>query len=292
MAIAFSMLASGSSGNSIWVRGGGVEILVDCGLSARAISRRIADAGGDLRDVEAVVCTHAHTDHVAGAAVLARRHDLDIYATRATLERIPNRPPEERMRELPVSGTTRIGGLSIHSLPTQHDAPDSVALVISDGDTHLGIATDLGVPTAELVKALARVDGLVLEANHDVDMLANGDYPAFLKRRISSRVGHLSNDQTAALLRQVMHPGLQHLTLAHLSEHNNAPDVARQAAESVLVEGNLTIDVARQHLVSAPVELVANVATNSGQSTLEVCTPQVAGDAKATAQMRLSYWKP
>ena len=288
MAIAFSMLASGSSGNSIWVRGGGVEILVDCGLSALAISRRLADAGGDLRDVEAVVCTHAHIDHVAGAAVLARRYDVDIHATRATLQRIPGRPPEERMRELPVSGTSRIGGLAIHSLPTQHDAPDSVALVISDGDTHLGIATDLGAPTAALVKALARVDGLVLESNHDVDMLASGPYPARLKRRILSRVGHLSNDQTAALLRQVIHPGLQHLTLAHLSEQNNAAEIARDGAESV-VDGGVAVAVARQHLVSAPVELVANA---GGQETREGCTPEVANGARESAQLRLSYWNP
>ncbi len=301
MSIAYSILASGSSGNSVWVRGGGVEILVDCGLAARNLGRRLGEVGGDLRDVEAVVCTHAHIDHVAGAAVLARRHGLAVHATPATLSRIPGDPPRSSLRPLPLTGTVTIGGLSVHTLATLHDAPESVALVISDGQTRLGIATDLGQPTAALVRALSRVDGLVLEANHDLEMLVTGPYPEQLKRRIRSRVGHLSNQQSAELIGRLLHPGLQHLTLAHLSEQNNLPDKARRAVEPALGGSRVTLAVAEQHRPLAPVALGPGPEPlfdedpgpeGSRARSRNRCTSEVAAAPAGNRQLSLSYWKP
>jgi len=257
VALAYCVLASGSGGNCVWVRGGGVELLVDCGLSARAIGRRLADVGGDLADVSAVVCTHAHTDHVAGAAVLARRRGVDIYATRPTLRRIPGAPPPERLRPIPSSGAVAIGGLTVLTCPTSHDVPGSIALSITDGHITVAIATDLGTPTRGIDRLLREADGVVLETNHDPDLLRDGPYPPMLKRRIRSDAGHLSNAQSAALLADALQPRLRHLTLAHLSETNNTPAHAARAIEPVLARAGCApaLAIADQHVPGEPVLL-------------------------------------
>ena len=236
MAIAYCALGSGSTGNAFWVRGGGVEILVDCGLSLRSLSRRMDAAGLDLSGVEAVVLTHGHSDHVGGVAALARRHGVRVLGTEETLRRIPGEPPAESLRALPVSGRVSLGGLSIATTPTLHDAPGSVALRFEDDETRLGYATDLGFATRSVARHLAGCDGVVIEFNHDEEMLLFGPYDEKLKRRIYSEVGHLSNRQGAQLLDAVVSssPGLQHVTLAHLSQENNTPALARRAAEAVL----------------------------------------------------------
>jgi len=174
MAISYCVLASGSRGNSMWLCGGGVEILVDCGLSARQLEQRLAAIGRSAKELRAVVCSHAHTDHVYGAAVLARRYDLDIFATASTLRRIPGVPPAERLHRLPPSGTIHIDDLEVRTVPTPHDAAGSVALRFADRDTRVGVVTDLGKPTAAIARLMAGLDGLILECNHDVDMLRDG----------------------------------------------------------------------------------------------------------------------
>ncbi|MBI5546975.1 MAG: MBL fold metallo-hydrolase [Deltaproteobacteria bacterium] len=257
MALTYCVLASGSSGNCLWVRGGGVQVLVDCGLSARMTGRRLEERGGRLEDVSAVVCTHGHSDHVMGARVLAKRHGLDIYATHGTASAIPG-IPNERSRLLPCDGEVRLGGLTIRSVPTSHDAPQAVALRIDDGESSLGVVTDLGVATATVVEAFAGLDGLLVETNHDVRMLQEGPYPEPLKRRIRGRWGHLSNEQGAELLAALLHDGLQHVTIGHISEHNNTPDLARAAIEKLLAARGgqpPKLAVAVQHRVGEPVTL-------------------------------------
>lgn len=257
MALEYCILASGSSGNCLWLRGGGVEILVDCGLSARGIAERMAEVGGDLREVQAVVCTHGHVDHVAGAAVLARRFGIEIYATEGTLRQVRGEPPPERIRPVGVRERFRIGGLEIRLAPTPHDAVGSCSVVVADGDTSLGICTDLGRPTETIRRHLEGVDGLVLEMNHDRRMLLEGPYPEVLKRRIDSDLGHLSNEQSARLLETLVHPGLQHLSLAHLSEQNNLPQLAADVAGEVLSRTGMSprLAVAQQHRPGEPVRL-------------------------------------
>jgi phosphoribosyl 1,2-cyclic phosphodiesterase len=257
MAIAYCVLSSGSAGNALWVRGGGVEVLVDCGLSARNVGWRLEQVGLDLGNVQAAVCTHGHGDHVRGAAVLARRHHLDIHATEQTLGWLRGDPPVERLRAIPRGGRFAIGGLTITSVPTVHDAPGSVAFVLDDGETRLGVVTDLGVVTENVVEAFGGLDGLVLEMNHDEGMLHDGPYPWHLKRRIAGERGHLSNRQAADLLARLAHPGLQHLTLAHLSEENNRPQTARAVAEGVLASAGVspTLAVAGVKRPSEPVVL-------------------------------------
>lgn len=258
MALDYCVLASGSSGNCLWVRGGGVEILIDCGLSARRIRDRLADVGRDLRNVQAVICTHGHGDHVAGAAVLARQYGMEIHASEGTQRWIRGEPPREALHTVDVRGRFRIGRLEIRCAPTPHDAPGSMSVVIDDGETSLGVVTDLGKPTPALVKHLAGLDGLVLEMNHDERMLLEGPYPEMLKRRIHGEHGHLSNEQSAQMLAELLHGGLQHLSLAHLSEHNNVPALARDVAARVLDEAGMrpNLVVAEQHRPGEPVRLV------------------------------------
>ncbi|HCF56405.1 MAG TPA: MBL fold metallo-hydrolase, partial [Myxococcales bacterium] len=147
--------------------------------------------------------------------------------------------------------------LRVTSVATPHDSPESVALVVDDGDARLGIVTDLGVVREAIVSTLAGVDGLVLEMNHDEQMLADGPYPARLKRRIRGNYGHLSNQQGGELLRRLAHPGLQRVTLAHISEHNNTPELAREVAEGVLAQapGRAALSIGEHHRPGEPVVL-------------------------------------
>lgn len=291
MAISYCVLASGSRGNCVWLRGGGVEILVDCGLSALQIEKRLAAVGRSAKELRAIFCTHAHTDHVAGAAVLSRRYDLDVYATASTLRRIPGAPPSERLLELPTSGVVEIDGLQVRTTPTPHDAPGSVAFCIDDRETRVGVVTDLGKPTAAIEKVMAGADGLILECNHDVEMLHDGPYPPVLKRRILGDEGHLSNEQGAEFLTRLLHAGLQHLTLAHLSETNNTPERAAESVTSVLSRigaGGFDVAVAEQHRVGEPVVLAPVRGAAGGVSR---CTPECAAPSSPLAQLSLRYRK-
>ena len=257
MSLTYCVLGSGSSGNCLWIRGGGVQLLVDCGLSARQICLRLEQVGASIEDVQAVVCTHGHGDHVAGASVLARRHGLDVWTTSGARRFLPTNIPDEKLHLLPLGGRVAFGGLSFETVQIPHDSPESVAFVVGDADTRLGIVTDLGVVPAAVIKAFSELDGLVLEMNHDEQMLADGPYPPRLKRRIRGNYGHLSNGQGAELLRQLLHPGLQRLTLAHISEHNNTPDLARVAAEKVLEYGpaKTALSIGEHDRPGEPIEL-------------------------------------
>lgn len=232
--LTYCVLASGSSGNCTWVRGGGVELLIDAGISARAIERELRELGTTLANVRAVVCTHGHRDHVAGVRTLARRCGLELWVTAGTTRHLPRETPRESVRELPRGGAVSFGGLRVETVPTPHDIADSVALGVTDGARKLAVITDLGVPTPALAALARSAQGLVLEANHDVAMLEDGPYPRHLKQRIRGDRGHLSNAQSAELLGLAAPPGLTHLTLAHLSEHNNTQALARAAIERAL----------------------------------------------------------
>jgi phosphoribosyl 1,2-cyclic phosphodiesterase len=257
VALDFCVVSSGSAGNCLWVRGGGVSLLVDAGLPLRTIGDRLSQVGQDVRAVSAVLCTHGHGDHVGGAAVVARRIGASLYGTPSTLAAIPLEPPPDRLRPVGARASFRIGGLTITSAPTPHDAPGSVCFVVDDGETSLGVVTDLGTHTRTLVDHLSGLDALVLETNHDLQRLEDGPYPARLKRRIRSDAGHLSNEQSARLLGRVVHPGLQHLVLAHLSEQNNDPALARAAIEPVISGSGTRLHVAGQHAPGEPVRLQA-----------------------------------
>lgn len=228
----FASLGSGSRGNALVVEGGGSRVLVDCGFGPRTLTTRLARLGLVPGDIDALLLTHEHSDHVAGVAKCVARFGYPVYATHGT--RRAARLESLSCTLLDSHSPLAIGGLEIRPFPVPHDACEPVQFVISDGRRRCGILTDTGFATPHMADMLSACDGLVLECNHDEEMLARGDYPALLKKRIAGRDGHLSNAAAAALLRTLDTGGLQHLVAAHLSQQNNRPALAQAALAAVL----------------------------------------------------------
>ena len=245
-------LGSGSRGNATYIGDGKTGVLVDCGLSTRQIVQRMARIGLSDEPIDAVLVTHEHSDHVASAAILERhqrRHTgkaPSFHMTAGTARGVPQRCVPENV-ELITAGTAfTVGGLRIEPISVPHDTRDPVAYTVASGSTRVGVLTDIGCPTRLLVRQLASLDVAVLEFNHDVEMLVDGDYPWHLKQRIRSHHGHLSNAQAAKLLLQAtgLSRRLRHVMLAHLSEENNTPVKAVAACEEALHQaGRLDIEV-------------------------------------------------
>lgn len=256
VSLRYCILATGSKGNAVWVRARDTEVLLDCGLGVRALSRALEQVGSRLSNISAVICTHHHGDHATGAPALARL-GVDVYASAPALERIRGHVPASRQRELSTKALATIGALRLRAIPTHHDAPGSIAVVVSDGVCALGMATDLGRKTQRLVRAFRNLDAVILESNHDVDMLVHGPYPERVKQRIRGDWGHLSNDQAADLLADIAHPGLRYITLVHLSEENNTPEHAVAAVAPALPHcaSNATLTVAHREPMITPITL-------------------------------------
>lgn len=231
------VLASGSSGNATYVAEKNTAILVDAGLSGRAIERRLSTIGADGKRLSAIVVTHEHTDHVSGVGVLARRFRLPIYANGATFDSVkPLLRGKERIEIFEHGTAFVVGDLILHPFSVSHDAADPSGFVIANGTSGVGIATDLGCVT-HLVRARLRgTDLVVLESNHDAHMLWEGSYPWELKQRIRGRFGHLSNEEAAQTIRELAQTGLRRGVLAHLSRENNRPELARESVSKALRE--------------------------------------------------------
>ena len=234
------MLASGSGGNTTFIEAGGARVLVDAGLSYRETRRRCAQAGVDLSELTDVLLTHEHADHCFGAATIARKVGARVHATCGTLQALRDPPPAEQCFALPRDGSLLLGrALYVRALPVPHDAVEPVAYVLEERleagrCVRAAVVTDLGCAPRALAKALCGLDALVLEMNHDARLLLEGPHPESVKRRVRSDLGHLSNAQAAQLVGRILHPGFQHLVVAHLSEHSNTPSHARREAEAVL----------------------------------------------------------
>ena len=223
------ILASGSAGNASLFEAEGVSVLVDAGIGPRALSARLAAAGA--RRPDAIVVTHAHQDHVGQCLRLARGLKIPIYASEATA-RCPALHGRDEVKVFSAREPFAIGALTIAPTPLPHDAAQ-VAIVVEGGGKRAAIVTDLGEVPPGLPAHLARCDVVLIESNHDLDLLQNGPYPAFLKRRITSARGHLSNAQAHALLRVL--PSETHtVVLMHLSKSNNRPDLALDSARDAL----------------------------------------------------------
>jgi phosphoribosyl 1,2-cyclic phosphodiesterase len=259
MAMFFQTLASGSKGNAIVVGSTRTRILVDVGLSGKELHRRMHLADIGVADLAAVVVTHEHQDHVRGVGVLSRRYDLPVYLTRGTLENLPQQVGALAHAQIFRDGHSfSIGDLCITPFAISHDALDPVGLIIENGGFRLGICTDLGVATQLVRKKLEGCHGLVLEANHDVDLLLSGPYPWHLKQRIRSRHGHLSNTDSCQLLGELLHDGLQVVVLAHLSETNNRPELVLESVRGFRSEPrwrDIRFDVGSQHSIGTAMEI-------------------------------------
>ncbi len=231
----FTTLGSGSSGNATLIEHGEHAVLVDCGLSARQLERRAAAIGFDLARLDALLITHEHADHVAGAAVLARRCGLPVYASRGTClaaDAILGGISDLRTLEPDVAVT--LGSLSVLPVIVPHDAREPCQFVVSAGATRVGLLTDLGQATPHLERRYGALDGLVIEFNHDPGLLGASVYPRSVQQRIAGDYGHLSNAQAAALLGRLVHGGLRHVVAAHLSERTNTPERVWQLLGEVL----------------------------------------------------------
>jgi phosphoribosyl 1,2-cyclic phosphodiesterase len=249
------VLASGSRGNAIYVSDGVTSVLVDAGLSAREIVRRLDSRGLIAADLSAIIVTHEHTDHVRGVERLCRRFRIPVFLTAGTLA------AASALQELPEIFTIacgrsfKIDTLTVDPFSICHDARDPAGFILGANGTRVGIATDLGIATAVVREHLRGCGLVILESNHDPEMLMEGPYPWFLKQRIRGRTGHLSNPDSGRLLSEIAHPGLQQVILAHLSEANNTPDKALAEAGRALADSDTQVTAASQSEPSSIINL-------------------------------------
>ena len=226
------VLASGSKGNAVMVEMDGAKLLIDAGISATRIKKGLASFGTVPEEISGVLITHEHRDHIAGLATLSKWYHLPIFARRGTLAALSCAVNVPRELLNPVEGEFDLGGLKVESFSTSHDAAESAGWRIGGSECFV-LATDLGFVTSNVQQALEGADILVLEANYDPELLQNGSYPWPVKRRIMSNRGHLANADAAwALARLKERPG--QVVLAHLSEENNRPEVAKETVRKIL----------------------------------------------------------
>ncbi len=233
----FASLASGSKGNCLVVEAGVSRVLVDCGLAPRETERRLARVGLAPADLSSIVLTHEHDDHSRGAFAFAARHGLELWMTRGTqraLEESSGPPTGVATRLVDARSAFAVGDLELRPFTVPHDAREPVQYVLSDGARRLGVLTDIGAPTRHVEETLSGCDALVLECNHDLEMLWSGSYPKWLKERIGGPFGHLANAQSERLLAALDRSRLKHVVAAHLSEQNNRPALARAALARAL----------------------------------------------------------
>jgi phosphoribosyl 1,2-cyclic phosphodiesterase len=226
------VLASGSSGNATLVRSGSSALLVDVGISTKQVSSRLAEFDLTPSAVTAALITHEHTDHARGLGVFVRRFPVPVWATAGTWAGLEVVAPAGG--ELRSGRWLRLGDLRVLAVPTSHDAREPVALLISDGTTMVGLCTDTGAFTNLLAERLRGCHLLLIETNHDTDMLRNGPYPWPLKQRIASRTGHLANHQTAEAVDRVRSSDLRAVVGLHLSAENNLPELALETLNRCL----------------------------------------------------------
>ena len=231
----FCVLGSGSRGNATYLESGSTSILIDAGMSGIELQKRLAAIGVELSTIHAILVTHEHNDHIQSVGVLSRRAKIPVYANSATFTAASKTVNKLfSYNEFETGKPFHFRNLEIHPFSISHDTEDPVGFRISDGSNSLGYCTDTGKVSRLMLHRLASCHALILESNHDIEMLLNGDYPPYLKQRIRSSQGHLDNMKAAAILRELAHEQLEHVVLAHLSEENNHPEIAFQAAAEAL----------------------------------------------------------
>ena len=251
------MLSSGSGGNATYISSGKSVLLIDSGLSCRELSRRLAQIGAAPDSTDAIAITHEHVDHVAGVLPLSSCYEIPVHASAGTIAGSPLHSRPGRIESLTADAPFTAGCLEVVPFPVPHDAAEPVGFTVTDGAVKVGVATDLGSQTLDVLVGLSDSDVVILESNHDSEMLVDGPYPWYVKERIASPLGHLSNADAADLIRAVRHPGLQHLVLVHLSETNNDPAMTLDSARKALGRkgGGVLVSLGWQHKVGDLVDL-------------------------------------
>ncbi len=243
MAMTFCPLYSGSSGNAAYLEAGGARILIDAGLPGRMIEDALKSIGADPKSLNAILVTHEHSDHVRGVGVLARRYGLPVYLNGGCLKSLPaqvGRIPPENLRVFETGRPFFLGDTEITPFSTYHDCAEPVGFSFTDGSCRVSMLTDVGHVDERLMKAVANSDLLLLESNHDVDLLKSGPYPYPLKMRILSDVGHLSNAAAGRALAALSGMGVKNALLGHLSRENNYEQLALDTVKGVLAREGVT----------------------------------------------------
>lgn len=254
-----TVLASGSGGNVTLVEGRWGPILIEMGLSERDASRRLRALGIEPSGVQAILISHEHADHVRGAPLFSRKHGVPIFAGSGTASEASLDPLGlAGFVEIETGRPFEVAGMTVLPFPVPHDAVDNVGFVIEEDGARLGYATDLGFPSGLVMERLRGCGVLVVESNHDLAMLRSGPYPAHVKQRVMSRSGHLSNDQTAELLRETVTGSTRAVFLAHLSRKNNDGRIALETGRSALRgigRDSISLNLTFQAHASAAVEV-------------------------------------
>jgi phosphoribosyl 1,2-cyclic phosphodiesterase len=229
----FASLGSGSRGNATLVAAGTTLVMVDCGFSCRETEWRLARFGCSPDDLSALLVTHEHGDHIRGIGLLARKYDLPVWLTRGTWQ-VMRDDDVPAVFHFDGHSSITIGDLQVHPFTVPHDAREPCQFTFDDGHSRFGMLTDTGRMTPHIIECLDGCDALLLECNHDADLLMGGPYPESLKQRVGGPLGHLSNAQAGEVLSLLDTSRLQHLVAAHLSDKNNRPELARQALATAL----------------------------------------------------------
>ncbi|MFH1396898.1 MAG: MBL fold metallo-hydrolase [archaeon] len=229
-----SVLASGSSGNCFYVGSKNTEILIDAGISCKQISERLTKIGKDINNIKGIFITHEHVDHIRGINVLSRKYNIPIYINEGTLAESFINPRNANI--IKTDKEFEFNGLKILPFSKSHDASDPISFQIKNKNKKISVVTDIGFSCDNVIQSISESNLVILESNHDLDMLKNGRYPQFLKNRIAGKLGHLSNYDAALLVLEHANKKLQHILLSHLSLNNNRPDLAVKTFNSLLSE--------------------------------------------------------
>ncbi|ADI38783.1 putative metallo-hydrolase yycJ [Waddlia chondrophila 2032/99] len=252
----YTPLASGSKGNCIYLCTPHCKLLIDAGMSGLAIKRRLEEINVDIDEIDAILVTHEHSDHIQGLRVLAFKHRIPVFANHETAKGIVNRFHDcPKFKIFSTGESFEYCGLEIHPFSIQHDTLDPVAFTIKIDNLKIGFCTDLGFVTSLVRKNLLQCDYLYLEANHEPSMVHSSARPDVYKQRVLGRSGHLSNQACAELLTQIAHPNLKHVHLAHLSEECNSEEKAMSTVKQILSDANMNLElsIAPQHSIGKSV---------------------------------------
>jgi len=260
-------IASGSSGNCIYVGTEATHLLVDTGISGKRTEQGLNEIGVSLRDIDGILVTHEHSDHISGLGVISRKYGIPIYAAPGTIDAIMNTGSVGKIdtslfNRIQADEKLMIKDIAVHPMRVSHDAAEPMAYRFAYGNKKIGIITDLGKFNDYTVASLQGLDAVLLEANHDINMLQVGPYPYYLKQRILGDRGHLSNEVSGRLLSRILHDGMKKIILGHLSKENNMAELAYEtvrvevtAADVPYTGNDFPISVARRDVVSEVVTI-------------------------------------
>ena len=244
----FATLGSGSKGNASLVRSAQTTLMVDCGFSIKESCSRLEQLGIKADEIDAILVTHEHGDHSRGVARFARRYNIPVWSSKGTAKSFAD--DLQTHEAINVHQPFRIGDIDIQPVAVPHDAREPCQFIFTSADYCLGLLTDVGEITPHIVQSYGQCHAIMLEFNHDLNMLWSGGYPEALKRRVAGRLGHLNNEQSADLLKAILPGALRFVVAAHLSESNNLTDLVAQQLSSVLHGSDCQYSIAAQHKVS------------------------------------------